>query len=208
MNQKTYCLDTSALLFMADIYSADMFPEVWDQLAQLVADDMVIAPREVHRELAKKDDNGALSWVKAHKSLLQPLDTDQAGVATEIMNSPQLLGLIDLDSELPDADPFVFALAAARQYATDIFGSPIEVAVVATRSSAQRVGLEDVCRTDGLSDYGVQFLTPYQLLIDIGQDVPEPGEIGLAGLYGIWEGADYTEEEIEAVKVKTRGTTV
>ena len=205
MNNTTYCLDTSALLFMADTYSADVFPEVWEELADLVTDRVVIAPREVRRELEKKDDNGALSWARAHGSLFQPLDADQASIAAQVMNSPQLLGLIDLDSELPDADPFVFALAIARHRSTNFFDSLTEVAVVAAKSSARRVGLQDVCQASGLSSYGVRFLTPYQLLQEIDIDVPEPGG-GLADLHGIWEGMDFTEEQIEAAKFRTRDT--
>ena len=110
-SEAIYCLDTSALLFMADTYSADVFPDVWEQLAELVTDDVIMAPREVRRELEKKEDNGALSWVKANSTLLRDLDADQSRIVGEIVSSPQFHGLIDLDAEFPDADPFVVALA-------------------------------------------------------------------------------------------------
>ena len=205
MNQSAYCLDTTALLFFADFYSADTFPDVWMKLGDLVTDSVIIAPREVRRELEKKDDNGALTWANNHKSLFRPLDADQAAVATKIVNAPQLSGLVDFESELPDADPFVFALAATARYSTDMFSTVGDVSVVATKSSPYHVGLEDVCGATVFKELGVKFLTPYQMLIDIGQDVPEPGGRGLEDLYGIWQGVDFTEEEIQNSKIQTRG---
>ena len=205
MNQSTYCLDTTALLFMADFYSADIFPEVWTNLGELVADNAILAPKEVYRELERKDDNGALSWVENHKSLFRPLDADQVRFATQIVNATQLAGLVDFESELPDADPFVFALAATTKHSADMFQTARDVFVVATKSSPNRVGLEDVCKARAFQDHDVRFLTPYEMLTDIGQEVPEPGGRGIAELYGIWQGTGFTAEEIHNAKIRTRG---
>ena len=194
-----YCLDTSALLFMADTYSADTFPHVWEQLAKLVDSEVVVAPREVRRELEKKDDNGALSWVKANSTLLRDLDAGQSEVAGEIVSSSRFRGLIDLDSELPDADPFVVALAVTCQGRSDFFTEA--PAVVGVDISRIRVRLAAVCED---AEYPIRFLTPYQMLREINLDVPEPGGRGLADLYGTWEGLDITEEEIAASKLKMR----
>ena len=191
-----YCLDTSALLFMADTYSADAFPDVWDQLTELVDTEGVVAPLEVRRELEKKEDNGALSWVKKNTTLLRALDADQSKVAREIVNSSQFQGLIDLDAELPDADPFVVALAVTCQDGSGLFKNASTV--VGVDAPGIRVGLADVCEDPA---YPIRFLSPYQMLREIDLDVPEPGGRGLAGLYGIWEGLDITEEDIEAGKM-------
>ena len=191
-----YCLDTSALLFMADTYSADAFPDVWKQLAELVNGEVLIAPREVCRELEKKDDNGALSWVKTNSTLLRDLDADQSRVASGIVSSPRFYGLIDLDAELPDADPFVVALAVTCQGHSGLFTEA--PAVVGVDTSRVRVGLSDVCKD---AEYPIRFLTPYQMLQEMGIDVPEPGGRGLADLYGIWKGVEFTEEEIAAIKL-------
>ena len=78
-----YCLDTSALLFMADRYSSDIFPEVWELLTELAASEAIIAPREVRRELERKEDNGALAWVKANTAMFQVLDAEQCRVARD-----------------------------------------------------------------------------------------------------------------------------
>ena len=205
MNRPTYCLDTTALLFMADFYSADTFPEVWMKLGDLVLDKVIMAPKEVQRELEKTEDNGALTWANSHKSLFRPLDANQAEIAAQIVNARPLSILVDFDSELPNADPFVFALAATAGFSTDMFSPVGNVSVVATKSSPNRVGLEDVCTARAFQGHGVEFLTPYQMLIEIGQDVPEPGGRGLAELYGIWQGVDFTEEEIRTAKLGTRG---
>ena len=195
-----YCLDTSALLFMADTYSADTFPDVWKQLAELVDSEVLMAPREVRRELEKKEDNGALSWVKVNSTLLRDLDADQSRVASEIVSSPRFHGLIDLDAELPDADPFVVALAVTCRGRSGFFTEA--PAVVGVDASRVRIRLSDVCED---AEYPIRFLTPYQMLQEMDIDVPEPGGRGLADLYGIWEGLDITEEDIEAVKIRFGG---
>ena len=57
-----YCLDTSALLFMADQYPADTFANVWEALSEMAGSGIVVAAREVRRELEVKDSNGAYAW--------------------------------------------------------------------------------------------------------------------------------------------------
>ena len=195
--EATYCLDTSALLFMADTYSADVFPDVWELLTELAHAQVAMAPREVRRELERKEDNGALTWAKANQELFHPLDADQSSVARAIVSSPRFHGLIDLDAEQPDADPFVIALAATYQSGL-LADTP---AVVGVDTSSIRVKLSDVCDDP---EYPIRFLSPHQMLLEIGLDVPDPNVRGLSGLYGIWKGADFTEEEIAASKLKLR----
>ena len=193
--ERIYCLDTSALLFMADTYSADMFPEVWEHLTELAHGEVVMAPREVHRELQRKEDNGALTWAKANRKLFRPLDAGQSSVAGAIVSSPRFQGLIDLDAELPDADPFVVALAVTHR--TELLATALP-AVVGVNPARVRVSLEEVCEEES---YPVRFLTPYEMLREIDIEVPKPGGRGLADLYGIWKGVEFTEEEIAAVKL-------
>ena len=195
--EKVYCLDTSALLFMADTYPDDTFPEVWETLGDLAANGEIIAPREVRQELKAKDDNGAYSWAMANQSLFQPLDSDQIALAKEILNSEEFRGLIDVDSEVPDAAPFTAALAVVRNTQTTFLRSA--PAVVAVRSAIHHVSLVEVCnRYSGR----IRFLSPYQMLREIDLDVPEPGRRGLAGLYGIWKDLGITEEDIANAKLR------
>ena len=161
-----------------------------------------MAPREVRRELEKKEDNGALSWVKANTSLLRDLDADQSSVASDLVSSPRYRDLIDLDAEFPDADPFVVALAVTCQVRSVLFTEP--PAVVGIKSFRSRVSISDVCED---ADYHIRFLTPYQMLREIDIDVPDPGAEGLAGLYGIWRDVDFSEEENSSIQIKdTRHT--
>ena len=198
-----YCLDTSALLFMADRYSSDIFPEVWELLTELAASEAIIAPREVRRELERKEDNGALAWVKANTAMFQVLDAEQCRVARDIISSPQFHGLVDFDAELPDADPFVVALAVKTRDLTGFFGTA--PAVVAVDSQEMGTSLESVCEDAG---YQIRFLTPHQMLLEIGLDVPNPNRRGLADLYGIWMGMRSTEEDAHDAKIKFRGTEI
>ena len=198
--ESVYCLDTTALIYLADTYSADAFPDVWEQLARLVDGKIVMAPREVRRELERKEDNGALSWAKANSSLFHDLDSDQCGLVSQIISSPRFSGLVDLDAELPDADPFVVALALTHSQRTGFFAArPAVVGVDTNRVSAT---LSNVC---GDNEFQLRFLSPHQMLREVDLEVPEPDTRGLVDLYGIWHDIDFSEEEIEKAKWKARG---
>ena len=118
-----------------------------------------------------------------------------------IISSPQFHGLVDFDAELPDADPFVVALAVKTRDLTGFFGTA--PAVVAVDSQEMGTSLESVCEDAG---YQIRFLTPHQMLLEIGLDVPNPNRRGLADLYGIWMGMRSTEEDVQDAKIKFRGT--
>ena len=199
-----YCIDTSALFYLEDTFSVDVFPDVWERLADLVASESMVAPREVLRELEKKTDNGALSWTKHNRAMFRELDADQITIASELVNSSRFHELIDVESELPDADPFVVALAVTchSQFGLLLKNVP---AVVAVEEIGVNLGLSEVCESDM---YPIRFLSPYQMLEELGLDVPSPGGIGLAGLYGAWNGMELTEEEIAESKLKTRGISI
>ncbi len=196
--EKLYCVDTSALLFIADAYPADAFPEVWTTLAALTERGDLVAAREVRRELESKDDNGAYSWAIDNRSLFQPLDRNQIALAREIVNSDDFSGLVDFDSELPDAVPFTVALAISLTHEQTSF-LRVPPAVVAVSSPIRPVGLAEVCE----SFVGrVRFLSPYQMLREVNLDVPEPGGRGLADLYGIWRDLDITAQDAIDAKLK------
>ena len=191
-----YCLDTSALFFLAERYSADTFPEVWEHLTELAAREIVMVPREVRRELEKKEDNGAFTWIKENAALVRDLDSEQCDVVRAIVSSPRFHGLIDFDAELPDADPFVVALAVTMRNVFD----PLP-AVVAVDSPEIGIGLARVCQHDS---YPVRFLTPYEMLLEMGLDVPDTSVRGLSDLNGIWKGIDSSEEAILASRLQLK----
>lgn len=92
-----------------DHFLPETFPSVWDLVASAMEDGRIIAPREVYRELTRKDDEIA-AWAK-----------ERAGVFNE--PSPEIqraAGVIYAEFESPGrrdgADPFVLAEAQARGF--------------------------------------------------------------------------------------------
>jgi uncharacterized protein DUF4411 len=55
--QACYCSDTSALIELHATYGGDVFVSLWQNVAGLVKEGRLIAPREVLREIEKKDDD-------------------------------------------------------------------------------------------------------------------------------------------------------
>jgi hypothetical protein len=118
-----FVFDTSAFINgWRDHYPFETFPSVWDLIAAALDDGRVVAPREVFRELVKKDDEVA-AWAK----LREPCFVDPS---PEIQ---KLSGEFQLRFPKPNvrniADPFVLAEAQIRKltvvtYEGRSFGGP------------------------------------------------------------------------------------
>jgi hypothetical protein len=104
-----YCIDTSAWLDgWARDYPPDVFPSLWDKLAECVVDGVLKCSDEVYVELEKKDD-GLHDWLKARKEVIVPIDEEiQATVVKLLAVYPRL---VDTHRNRSQADPFVIATA-------------------------------------------------------------------------------------------------
>jgi len=107
-----YCLDTSALIAAwHELYPIDVFPKFWELMDQLVAEKRILAPDEVLRELAKKDD-ALHKWAKARTDVFVPFDESLLAKGAEITNKYRRL--LEQKTGRNGADPWVIALAALR----------------------------------------------------------------------------------------------
>jgi len=108
-----YCIDTSAWLdgWTRD-YPRDVFPSLWEKLAELVGDGVLKCSEEVYVEVKKKDD-GLYDWLKARKEVLVAIDEDIQGIVSELLAVyPRL---VDTHRNRSQADPFVIATAETLQ---------------------------------------------------------------------------------------------
>lgn len=105
----SYCIDTSALIDgWLRWYPKDVFPSLWENIEGLVEEGEIIAPDEVLNELEKKEDSLA-KWAVDKKQMFYVLDEDLQKLANKVLKSfPRL---VDASSSVPEADPFVIALA-------------------------------------------------------------------------------------------------
>lgn len=106
-----FCLDTSAWLdgWVRD-YPEEVFPSLWEKLAECVASGQVRCSEEVYVELEKKDD-GIHDWLKKHKQVVVPINEEiQRIVAALLTEHPRL---VDTFRQRSQADPFVIATAEA-----------------------------------------------------------------------------------------------
>jgi hypothetical protein len=112
--QEGYCIDTSALIDMhTNHYPPDIFPGLWKDLESLVDQGLLIAPDEVFHEICVKDD-GLAKWSKSNKKMFIPLDVDQSQEVSRILE--KFPGLVDQNKTIPEADPFLIALAKCRAW--------------------------------------------------------------------------------------------
>ena len=92
-------------------YRPKNFPSVWQQMSFHVKRKELIAPREVFEELrAGRDD--LFDFARKHKEMFVELDAEQIALVLEILSVfPKL---IDANKTIPDADPYVIALAKKK----------------------------------------------------------------------------------------------
>jgi hypothetical protein len=109
---KQYCIDTSSLIYLHRYYPRPVFASLWTHCEGLILNGRLFAPREVLRELERKDD-AVRDWAASAGPFFVETDGEQLQFVEEILATfPRL---IDHTKETPDADPFVVALARARR---------------------------------------------------------------------------------------------
>ena len=122
----------------------DIFPGIWERLAELATSGRLIAPREVLRELEKGDDE-LLPWAREHSMMFQ--DPDEQHLATVQSILEQFPDFVDPDKETPEADPFVVARAIVGRGSGSLL--PQNWVVVAEenrrRTPEHRPRIPDVC---------------------------------------------------------------
>lgn len=108
-----YCLDTSALISMwREHYRPKNFPSVWRLMEQHIDRGELVAPREVYEELAQGKDD-LFEFIKGKQNaLFKELDEEQARFVFEV--KAKFPRLSDDNKAVPDADPFVVALAMKK----------------------------------------------------------------------------------------------
>jgi hypothetical protein len=104
-----YCVDTSAWLDgWARDYPPDVFPSLWEKLAECVTAGVLKCSEEVYVELEKKED-GLHDWLKARKEVIVPIDEEIQRIVSELLKAyPRL---VDTHRNRSQADPFVIATA-------------------------------------------------------------------------------------------------
>jgi len=104
-----YCIDTSALIDLwRRKYPPDVFRSLWGSFENLINQGLIAAPKEVLRELEKRDDE-LLRWAKQHHSIFIDFDTNQERELKLIL--AKFPDMVDYLSDSPQADPFIVALA-------------------------------------------------------------------------------------------------
>ncbi len=142
----SYCMDASAFIDLRVRYPKDVFPGIWNRVSDLAKERRLISPAAVQRELKGKADE-VLQWAKMRRRVFQRLDATQQRIVRDIL--AQFPNLVDPNKPVPDADPFVIALAIARNQQVGFF--PAWVVVTQEKSTlCGRPRIPNVCATFSL----------------------------------------------------------
>ena len=105
-----YVIDTSSLIDLNYRYPVDVFPGIWKNLEKLIANELLLSPKEVLKEIK---DESLKESTKKQKKLFRELDELQVQIVQEILKKYPSLAKPDKDG--PQADPFVIALAVSLE---------------------------------------------------------------------------------------------
>jgi hypothetical protein len=103
-----YIIDTSSLIQIKDHYDRRILPGIWKDFEHLIIDQRLIAPEEVRKEILEGDDS-LVPWVQRYARMFYP-NGDLIGLTQNVVLK-QFPRMAKEDSEKPNADPFVVALA-------------------------------------------------------------------------------------------------
>ncbi|MDI7267388.1 MAG: DUF4411 family protein [Myxococcota bacterium] len=108
---QTYCIDTSALIDLADSYAKDIFPTLWTNMEKAAGEGRLVAPQEVLEEIKayKGTKEEPRRWAMTQAKLFIQLTDEQIKIVGDVLAAHP--NLVDPDKTVPDADPFVIALA-------------------------------------------------------------------------------------------------
>jgi hypothetical protein len=130
-----YVIDTNALIDLwRRRYPRDVFPTLWQKIEGLIKSGELIAPQEVLNELQRQHDELYL-WAKRQKCF-KGLDRDQIECVKRILKASP--SLIDEKKTVPDADPFVIALAVEKGWKVVSSENPA--------GASARKRIPDVCK--------------------------------------------------------------
>jgi hypothetical protein len=134
-----FSIDTSALIHAwARAYAPDVVPTFWERFSDCIADDIVIASREVLGELEAKADD-LYKWAKERSTMFHEIDDDvQAYVSRLMARYPKL---VDERTNKSAGDPWVMALASVRGLA---------VVTQETGGTDARPTIPYVCESEGI----------------------------------------------------------
>lgn len=145
MSDTIYCMDTSALIHLKRLYPMDVFQGLWREVSRLVRSGRLIAPIEVSKKIEVKDDE-LLRWAKTHRRIFKKLNAEQVAKVREIEHA--FPSLVDPEKEVPDADPFVIALAIVENESQKqgLFpGQCLVITQEAPGRSKGKIRIPDVC---------------------------------------------------------------
>ena len=104
-----YSIDSSSLITAWNIYyPVEVFPSLWDNISDLIENDILKASVHVYDELDRQDDE-LFEWVKARKDKLIVYDTIE--VQREYRTLVNTYKAIEPNAVTTNADPYIISLA-------------------------------------------------------------------------------------------------
>ncbi len=106
-----YVLDSSALFDLKNDYPRASFPSLWSRFDALCAAGVIIAPREVRREIERGSDE-LPDWAQVHGHIFLPPTAAEASIVGQLqVRNPSW---IPPSETKPIADPFLIAMASEK----------------------------------------------------------------------------------------------
>lgn len=158
LEQPPYCLDANVLIQAWEkYYSPKYCPSYWEVLDRLGAQGRLFIPNEVHKEIAKVEDE-LFEWLKKSHIIVRPVTGEVTKCLSDIYaKDPNHKFLVDNKRGRSLADPWV--IAHAIQERAVVVSKEEKV----TAANSKKITIPNVCE-----NMGVRCITDFGMIEELG----------------------------------------
>jgi len=140
-----YVIDTDSLIALNRLYKPKFFSELWNQLEQAIEKGVLLSTRSNLTELERKEDDTFFEeWKQNHRNMFIELDEQSQNYVENIL--ARFPDLIDTNSELEQADPYVIALARTKNGAVITEEGSLSEESANNPDRKKKMKIPNVCR--------------------------------------------------------------
>lgn len=106
-----YVFDSNIFMGLERLQPIDVYPSVWNKIAELLESGLIISSQEVYEEIQAGDDYLS-KWAKERRNIFLPTDEEIQTTVRNILLKYR--GLVEGGKKMNNADPFVIAIALLK----------------------------------------------------------------------------------------------
>jgi hypothetical protein len=151
-----FYIDTSALIRVFRFYPKELVKSMWKRLEKLFTSGIMISHIFVYEEITTEAKNSDFlsKCITPLRSCFKRTTFTQANLVKKIIE--EFPGIIDVQKEKNQADPWLIALAIERKGELDLFSSSKKLYLVSEESEIKPFRIPAVCKKYGINHINLE----------------------------------------------------